>query len=226
MSKLHAFVLIENETFEKLEDAAKKLDSIHRERSQRKEEGSNSEKKEDSLNEKKEDGEVRSHPMQKGFGDADAIGLEEENRFRTPAPAFVPLSDASDERSPDYKKEQLVTRFVKHIKKRNQAKAKHVLTSLLAVPEMVSWDNTGDFKIRGKYIGQLHHLLPRLFYGSRRIPVIGEHEFFDIIKELGLGTKATNKSKPIKYKRTKKNVEKSSRPTETDSQSKWYELRM
>ena len=154
-----------------------------------------------------------SADAQRGFGQVEEASLveNEANKFRTPVPGKIPISEAvltSSQAQPErfsvstnlYTPRALKSRFIEHIKPKAKGKANKILEELLNHPDIVFWDETGDLTIRGIRSGNLNVLLPRCFYGPRSHEANGEMEWLALLKELNLYHLVTNKS-PFKVKR-------------------------
>lgn len=222
MSKLHTHILISTDYYEELMNAAKKYHELQKEKH------SATKKDEPNINVS----EIQTEPMQKGFGDDDDFRtpalrenetsptLHQQNMFRTPPVHEIPMAVDVD-RGPEKKHTHpstLVERFVEHIKPNWKVKSRHILMSLITHPDKVYWHENGDTFVDGKKIGNLHILLPKCFYGSRRIPSLGEETWFKLLARVGLDKFVTNKSVPRTSKVKKHASHSADRP--------WYKITM
>ena len=232
-----------------MHSAAKALDTIQREKySGKSADKSTEEKKGEELDEIKahpmqkgfgdiptiteEDGSLKTPLLDQTPKEQDGVlrtpvldQTVQQNDLATPIVESVTpsTSTSTDQQTakvrPAHEENDMVERFVRQIKERSRFRARHILLTLLKHKSEVTWDKSGDVSIKDNYIGNLHILLPKLFYGSRRVPSMGETEWFALIKKLGLDPKVSNKSKPIRYSRRKKS-------DTAAAEDEWYKIRM
>jgi hypothetical protein len=221
-----AQILISHKRFEYLCLCAKKFEASQKEHSARKRTDVNP-------------NEITSEsPHQQGSGKGQSANDDhknEQDELRTPLPTLLPAlgseealrANAQTGLGIDPKPHRGLNQFVQHIKPKWQKKARDLLNHLLEHPKRISWETNGDLIMEGVNIGNLNYLLGRTFYGSRRIPVPGDKEWFDLLESLNLKSHVTNKSDREKHMKRLAEKRKPYKDNDNfDCDPHWYKLKM
>jgi hypothetical protein len=208
-----AQILITYDKYKYLKNCAKKLEALQKEQSAPKR--------------SHVDPTQISSSLQKGFGIGDDDGLKTIPPTLIPPENGLPNADDTFHTSnvrpiPSYRP---FSQFVQYIKPKWRKKARLLLHTLAEHPDKISWEINGDVEFHGEKKGNLHHLLALTYYGSRRIPVAGDEEWFKLLSELKLDKQITNKSNRAQHEKRINDMKKPFIDDDDFSGSKfWYKL--